>query len=68
MMVLLGLLPMHDDVLLAKYLHPPLTTVSQPVEEVGQLVVDLLFKQINDEPIDRKRVLLKPELVIRESS
>jgi DNA-binding LacI/PurR family transcriptional regulator len=58
----------YDDVPVAEYLRPPLTTISQPIYQVGQLVVDLLLKQIHGKPIQQNGILLKPELVIRESS
>jgi DNA-binding LacI/PurR family transcriptional regulator len=58
----------YDDVPMARYLHPPLTTVDQPIRQVGQYVIDLLLKQLTGEPIPQKRLLLKPKLVIRESS
>jgi DNA-binding LacI/PurR family transcriptional regulator len=58
----------YDDVPMARYLHPALTTVSQPIDEVGKHVVDLLLKQLNNEPIPEKGVLLKPRLVVRESA
>lgn len=57
-----------DDMPLVQYMQPPLTSVRQPIIKVGEAVVDLLFKQIEEEPIEQKGILLKPELVIRESS
>ncbi len=57
-----------DDVPTAEFLRPALTTVRQPIPEVGQQVVDLLLKQLYGDPIDQKGILLKPELVIRHSS
>ena len=58
----------YDDVPMAKYLHPPLTSVGQPIDQVGQHVVELLLKQLNNEPILQKGISLKPRLVVRESS
>jgi DNA-binding LacI/PurR family transcriptional regulator len=58
----------YDDIPIAKFLDPPLTTIKQPINEVGEWVVKLLLQSINDEPIHEKTILLKPELVIRESS
>jgi DNA-binding LacI/PurR family transcriptional regulator len=58
----------YDDVPMTQYLHPPLTTVEQPIRQVGQHVVDLLLKQLNNEPIPQKGILLKPRLIVRESS
>jgi DNA-binding LacI/PurR family transcriptional regulator len=58
----------YDDVHMARYLHPPLTSVRQPIDEVGQRVVELLVNQLDGvEPASRS-VLLKPELIVRDSS
>lgn len=57
-----------DDVPMAEFLHPPLTTVRQPIPAVGRLIIEMLLPQINGAPLPRKTVLLKPELVIRKSS
>ncbi|HZD11019.1 MAG TPA: substrate-binding domain-containing protein, partial [Candidatus Binatia bacterium] len=56
-----------DDVSLGQYLQPPLTSVRQPIAEVGERVVDLLLRQIRGEEIAQKGVLLKPELIVRAS-
>jgi LacI family transcriptional regulator len=58
----------YDDIPIAQYLNPPLTTVSQPIDGVGEWVVKLLLQQIQGQPIEQKAVLLKPELIVRESS
>ncbi|MCI0398046.1 MAG: LacI family DNA-binding transcriptional regulator [Chloroflexi bacterium] len=57
-----------DDMPLVEYIYPPLTSVRQPMVEAGQLAVELLLKQINGQPIEQKGILLKPELIVRESS
>lgn len=58
----------YDDFSMAEHLHPPLTSVRQPIALVGQHMVDLLLKQIHGEAIAKKGILLMPELVIRQSS
>jgi DNA-binding LacI/PurR family transcriptional regulator len=57
----------YDDSPMAPFLHPPLTTVRQPIQQVGEHIVDLLLKQIDGQPISQKKELLKPELIIRDS-
>jgi DNA-binding LacI/PurR family transcriptional regulator len=57
-----------DDTPMSEFLHPPLTTVRQPVELAGQWVVDLVLAQFAGKPAIEKHVLLKPELVIRGSA
>jgi DNA-binding LacI/PurR family transcriptional regulator len=58
----------YDDAPMSEFLHPPLTSVRQPIPEVGGQVIELLLKQIDDEAIDTKGILLDPELIVRESS
>jgi len=57
-----------DDIPMSAFLHPPLTTVRQPINEVGRKVVDLLFQQINGEQLDKKSFLLEPSVIVRESA
>lgn len=51
-------------------IEPPLTTMSQPVHEIGQVAAELLIEQINREVKDWKAVtkMLKTEIIIRGSS
>lgn len=58
----------YDDIPLVEYLRPPLTSVRQPTLEAGQWVVQMLIQQIEEEPVTHKGILLKPELVVRQSS
>ena len=58
----------YDNIPMAEFLYPPLTSVRQPIAAVGQKLVELLFQQINDEPIEEKGILLSPQLIVRESS
>ncbi|MCB8945443.1 MAG: LacI family DNA-binding transcriptional regulator [Ardenticatenaceae bacterium] len=58
----------YDDSFVARYLYPSLTSVSQPIDLVGEWVVRLLLQQIHGQPIEQTGVLLKPKLVVRESS
>lgn len=57
-----------DDFPLVQYTQPPLTSVRQPIDAVGQRVVDLLLKQIDGEEVQEKGILLKPQLIVRASS
>jgi LacI family transcriptional regulator len=48
--------------------HPPLTTVGQPVYDLGREAMRLLLGQIGREKARRpQRVVLKPELILRDS-
>jgi DNA-binding LacI/PurR family transcriptional regulator len=55
-----------DDIPAAALTTPPLTSVRQPIAEVGQVLVDLLVGQIEG-GIEPGHRLLAPELVIRQS-
>lgn len=59
-----------DDIPLARYLRPPLTTVHQPVDEIGEAVVEQLVALIEEKPMteaERHR-LFKPTLMVRAST
>jgi DNA-binding LacI/PurR family transcriptional regulator len=58
----------YDDIPTAQYLHPPLSSVRQPIAEVGERIVEMLLGIIHDEPPEERHVLLKPELIVRASS
>jgi len=55
-----------DDVTFSRYLHPPLTTVRAPIEQVGREAVRLLVKCIRKQTCELE-ILLPTELVIRQS-
>jgi LacI family transcriptional regulator len=55
----------YDDIPPASYCYPPLTTVHQPMQEVGRLATRLLVQMIQDPDMERRETLLKPQLVRR---
>lgn len=57
-----------DDIPLAEYAHPALTTIHQPAHQLGLMLSDILIRTIEKKPVDNPQVIVKPELVIRESS
>jgi DNA-binding LacI/PurR family transcriptional regulator len=57
-----------EDSPLARQTDPPLTTVHQPVEEMGRQMARLLVATIRDEPVDPPYVLLDTHLVRRASA
>jgi LacI family transcriptional regulator len=57
-----------DDVPLAAHAHPPLTTVRQPIYEIGRRICRMLIRLLEGKPLEDRHVLLEPELVIRASS
>lgn len=51
----------------ARWTNPPLTTVRQPVEELGSTMVRILA-DITEPGAERQQLMLPTELVVRESS
>jgi DNA-binding LacI/PurR family transcriptional regulator len=56
-----------DDIEMARYTDPPLTTVRQPIEQIGHTIARQLLRLLAGEEID-PAVVLPTELVVRESS
>ncbi|ANJ07634.1 MULTISPECIES: LacI family DNA-binding transcriptional regulator [Streptomyces] len=64
----------YDDSAIARHMEPPLTSVRQPIEEMGRAMIDLLLTEIADRRpaasrgLERHQVVLATELVERTSS
>jgi DNA-binding LacI/PurR family transcriptional regulator len=56
-----------DDVSFSALAEPPLSSVRQPFEEIGRLLVEMLVEQLEGAGSIRSE-LVRPELVVRESS
>ena len=56
----------YDDIELARYFHPPLTTVRQPIAAAGEALVDELLSQLAGER--PKSTVLPTTLQVREST
>lgn len=56
-----------DDVPLAEHAHPPLTSVRQPIYEIGQRICEMLIHLLRDGTLEERHVILQPQLVVRES-
>jgi DNA-binding LacI/PurR family transcriptional regulator len=56
-----------DDIPEAAYFTPPLTTIRQDFAELGRRCLSILLGRIEGEEVT-KRVLVAPELVVREST
>ncbi|MBN1582509.1 MAG: substrate-binding domain-containing protein [Anaerolineae bacterium] len=55
-----------DDILQAVHVHPPLTTVRQPLEKIGCTATRMLLEYIKDPQRPIERVELATELMIRQ--
>jgi LacI family transcriptional regulator len=56
-----------DDIPLASVVAPTLTTIRQPLIEMGRVAITMLLRQIAAKPLDYTRVELATTLVVRES-
>jgi len=56
-----------DDIPQAPFVYPKLTTVRQPLEQMGQVAAKILLEQIEDRSRPPQRVTLATQLVIRDS-
>jgi DNA-binding LacI/PurR family transcriptional regulator len=57
-----------DDSALMSCTEPPLTTVRQPIDAMGRLVIELLVAQISGAAVAHEEMLFEPELVVRAST
>jgi DNA-binding LacI/PurR family transcriptional regulator len=57
-----------DNIQFAAYLRPSLTTIAQPMNEMGQAAAMRLINMIRNKKIDNTLTVFPVELVIRESS
>ncbi|HBM81185.1 MAG TPA: LacI family transcriptional regulator [Clostridiaceae bacterium] len=55
-----------DDITLARYTNPKLTTIRQDRERIGESAANALINLINGQCFER--ILVSPELIIREST
>jgi DNA-binding LacI/PurR family transcriptional regulator len=57
-----------DNIIAAEYYNPPLTTVEQPMLEMGRIAADMLMDAIEGTLEEgRSSVILDPKLIVRES-
>jgi LacI family transcriptional regulator, galactose operon repressor len=56
-----------DDIAASRHLRPALTTVRQPMRELGERSVQVLFDRLNDPAAPQRSTVLPTEVVIRAS-
>jgi LacI family transcriptional regulator len=56
-----------DDVMYSAQMSPPLTTIRQPLAEMGKMAVTMLLRLISGTPLASHHVELSTSLVIRQS-
>lgn len=57
----------YDDIELARYLSPPLSTICQPKAELGKLAVEALLQRIKNPNQNYRTLVLEPTCILRES-
>lgn len=57
-----------DNTILASVTDPPLTSIAQPMEQLGAIAVDLLLKEFQEQQAVKERIALRTELIIRHST
>ena len=57
----------YDNIQLAQFMSPKLTTVAQPLEELAQTATNLLLKKIKKQSNRKKIIKLNPIIIERES-
>jgi ribose operon repressor len=57
----------YDNIALASYLSPPLSTIHQPKKELGELAVKTLLEKIKNTSTNNRTLTLEPHVVLRES-
>src|SRR5262245_27832665 len=58
----------YDDIAPATLLHPPLTTVKTSMQTFGRLSAQLLLDLIEQRVQPPQRIVIEPELIVRQSS
>lgn len=58
----------YDDLEIARFTTPPLTTIAQPKKEIGAQAVNLLVDRMSRKSRAPSRLVLPPELIIRRST
>jgi LacI family transcriptional regulator len=59
-----------DDIEMAHFIHPRLTTICQPVEEMSRQALNWIMEMIahKDHPLENRLFSVEPKLMIREST
>ncbi|MCM3537815.1 LacI family DNA-binding transcriptional regulator [Priestia endophytica] len=57
-----------DNTVLSTTTAPMLTTVSQPIKQMGAKVVNLLLQEMEESKGYKERLLMAPELIVRQST
>ena len=56
-----------DDISIAPFAIPPLTTIRQPLEKMGRIAAQTLLERIEDRTAFVPEIAVEPELIVRQS-
>jgi DNA-binding LacI/PurR family transcriptional regulator len=57
-----------DDIKLAAFNNPRLTTIRQPLSNMGRIAAQCVLNRLNGSEQFRKQIIVEPELLVREST
>jgi len=57
-----------DNISLASFAIPPLTTVAQPIDEIGESAVSILLHHLQDPEAPPETIMLNTHLIVRQST
>lgn len=57
-----------DDIPMAEYSHPPLTTLHQPIYKIGNNVCEMLIHILQGKSLEEDQIVLKPTMIVRQST
>ena len=56
-----------DDIELSGFVRPRLSTIHQPIQDIGRKATDLLIKLIDEKPLSQREFLLPHQVIVRDS-
>jgi DNA-binding LacI/PurR family transcriptional regulator len=57
-----------DDIKVAAFNNPRLTTIRQPLSNMGRIAAQCILNRLNGSEQFRKQIMVEPELVVRDST
>lgn len=57
-----------DDISLARFVSPRLTTIAQPLQEIARCATRQIIKEISDRNAEKREFVFEPRVVLREST
>ena len=57
----------YNNIDVADYVTPSLTSVSTPIQQLGEQSAEMLFKLVNHQPVRVRNIVIPSKLIIRDS-